>query len=140
WRPRHPCDGDSEGYVIEAAAVVKLMSNRPVGYIRARGIECAGAEQQGIELPPTVARGVGEDGKSSEKHEFFGQIGEVEIGAVNGFVDLHGLPGDHRVYIDENLPGEKKRKVKHADAFVALVFTEMRKHGKSGDHGHKMQK
>ena len=84
--------------------------------------------------------GVGEDGKRDQEHEFFGQICEVEIGAVSRFIDLHGLPWDDGVYINEDPPGEQEGKVEHADAFIPLVFPEMRKHGESGDHGHQMQK
>jgi len=84
-------------------------------------------------------RGVGEEGKRNQEHELLGQICEVEIGAVNRFIDLHRLPGDDGVYINEDPPDEQEGKIEHADAFIALAFAEMRKHGESGYHGHQMQ-
>ena len=136
----HPGDGDAQRNVIDAAAVIKLVTDGPVGDIGTGGVECAGAEQLSVKLPPAAISGVGEDGKRDQEHEFFGQICEVEIGAVSRFIDLHRLPGDDGVYINEDPPGEQEGKVEHADAFIALVFPEMRKHGKSGDHRHQMQK
>ena len=115
------------------------MADGPVGDIGTGGIERTGAEQLPVELPPAAASGVGEDGKGDQEDEFFGQICEVQIGVVNRFIDLHGLPGDDGVYINEDPPDEQERKVEHADAFIALVFPEMREHGESGDHGYHVQ-
>ncbi len=116
------------------------MSNRPVGDIRTGGIEGARAEQLSVKFPPAAVSSVGKDGQRPQEHEFFDQIGEVEIGAVNRCVDLYGLPRDDRVDINKNPPRHQKRKVEKANTSIALVVPQMRKHGKSGDHGHQMQK
>ena len=115
------------------------MTDGPVGNIGTGGVECTGAEQLSVKLPPAAISGVGEDGKRDQEDEFLCQIREVEIGAVSRFIDLHGLPWDDGVDINEDPPGEQEGKVKHADAFIPIVFPEMRKHGESGDHGHQMQ-
>ncbi len=60
---RHPGYGNGERDVVDAAAVVKLVADGPVGDIGTGGIECAGAEQLSVKLPPAAVSGVGEDGK-----------------------------------------------------------------------------
>ena len=136
---RHPGYGNGERDVVDAAAVVELVTDGPVGDIGTGGIECAGAEQLSVKLPPAAVSGVGEDGKRDQEHEFFGQIREVEIDAVGRFIDLHGLPWDDGVYIDEDPPDEQEGKVEHADSFIPFIFPKMRKHREGGDHGHQMQ-
>src|ERR1019366_3197317 len=113
----HPRYGSGQRNVIDAAAVVKLATDGPVGDIGTGGVECTGAEQLSKNVSPPAHSGVGKNVKRDQEHELFGQIREVEIGAVSRFIALYGLPGDQGVYINENPPDEQEGKVEHSDAF-----------------------
>src|SRR6202022_4936235 len=77
----HPGDGKAQRDVIDAAAVIKLVTDGPVGNIGTGGVECTGAEQLSVKLPPAAVSGVGENGKHDQEDEFLCQIREVEIAA-----------------------------------------------------------
>src|SRR5260370_8800660 len=96
---RHSGEGNGQWNIVDAAAVVKFVTDGPVGDIGTGGVERTGAEQLSVKLPPAAMSGIGEDGKRAQEHEFFGQIREVEIGAVIRFVDLYRLPWNDSVYI-----------------------------------------
>ena len=135
----HPGDGNGQWDVVETAAVIEFVFDGPVCNIGTGGVERARAEQLAVQLTPSSASGMSEVSKRTEEDKLFRQIGKVEIDAVGRLVHLYGLPGNDGVYIDEDPPREQKGEVEHADAFVALIFPEMRKHGEGRDHGHQMQ-
>ena len=66
----HPRDGNGQRDVIDAAAVVKVATDGPVGDIGTGSVERAGAEQLSVKLPPAAVSGVGEDGERDQQHEF----------------------------------------------------------------------
>ena len=73
----HPGDGNGQRDIVEAAAVVKVVTDGPGGDIGTGSVERAGAQQLCVHLPPAAVSGVGEDGERAHEHEFFGQIRQV---------------------------------------------------------------
>src|SRR5213593_1157420 len=91
-KPRY---GSGPWDVVDAAAIVSLVSDGIVGDIRTRSIESACRQQLRIQMTPASMCMVGQQDECDEQDQFFREIGGVEVVAVGGFVDMHGLPWNH---------------------------------------------
>ena len=90
-------------------------------------------------MPPASVGVVGEQAECDQQDQFFREIGGVEVVAVGGLVDMHGLPGDDGVHVEENPPNQQESKIKHPDARVAFIFLKMREQGECSHHRDQVQ-
>ncbi len=82
---------------------------------------------------------IGKKNECDQQHHLFGQIGGVEVVAVGDLIDVHGLPRDYGIHIEEDPPNQEQSEIECANARVPFVLVEMGKKRESSHHRDQMQ-
>ncbi len=125
----NPGHGGGERDVVEAAAVIDVSRDGPIGHIGTGGVKQARAEQVCIKDSPGAFTASPANGHCDQEHQFLREIYGVQVATVGGLIGDGVLPRHHDEHIEINPPDNEQGKIQAADTRGVFVAGHVRTQG-----------
>src|SRR3984893_10617731 len=128
-----------ERNIVEAAAVIRVPAESPVGYVGAGSIGKTGTEKVAVEgSPPAFAPHPGAAQRNQES-QLFKQVNCIQVPAVGQFIRDHVLPRDHNQDVKINPPQGQQDEIKPSQPSRIFILGYMWAKGQSCHQWNNMQ-